>query len=96
DGRCVRTHVLLMLAFGITIHKSQGNTLLRCFLDIGSSERSDGQSFTAFSRCRSLGSILMQPFSLELCIKIGSSRTFRGRLGSLDRVRGIEDRTRRE
>ncbi|CAN0290231.1 unnamed protein product, partial [Scytosiphon promiscuus] len=94
DGRCVRTQVPLTLAFGITIHKSQGNTLLRCFLDIGPSEKSDGQSFTAFSRCRALENILIQPFSLERFLKIGSSRSFRSRLGALDRVRLIEDRTR--
>ncbi|CAN0378628.1 unnamed protein product, partial [Hapterophycus canaliculatus] len=32
----------LMPAFGITIHKSQGATLLRFFLDIGALEKSDG------------------------------------------------------
>ena len=94
-GCCIRTQLPLTLAFGITIHKSQGNTLLKCFLDIGRSEKSDGQSFTALSRCRSLENMLLEPFSLERFMRIGSSTSFQARLAALDRVRAIEDRTRR-
>eukprot|EP00752_Nemacystus_decipiens_P018636 g16710.t1 len=91
---CVRTQIPMTLAFGITIHKSQGNTLLRCFLDLGRSEKSDGQSFTALSRCRPLENMLLEPFSLERFMNIGGSTSFRARLDALDRVRAIEDRTR--
>ncbi|CAN0170751.1 unnamed protein product [Scytosiphon promiscuus] len=94
--RCVRTQLPLMLAFGITIHKSQGQTLHRCFLDIGDQERTDGQSFTAFSRCRAVENMLLQPFSCERFMRIGQSRSFEGRLQALDRIRQLEDRTRRE
>lgn len=69
--RCVRTQLPLMLAFGTTIHKSQGQTLDRCFLDIGDQERTDGQSFTAFSRCRAVENMLLQPFSCERFMRIG-------------------------
>eukprot|EP00752_Nemacystus_decipiens_P005573 g5042.t1 len=94
-GCCVRTQIPITLAFGITIHKSQGNTLLRFFLDIGRSEKGDGQSFTALSRCRSLENMLLEPFSLERFMNIGGGTSLRARLDALDRVRAIEDRTRR-
>eukprot|EP00752_Nemacystus_decipiens_P017154 g15368.t1 len=80
-GCCVRTQIPMTLAFGITIHKRQGNTLLRCFLDIGRSEKSDGQSFTALSRRRSLENMLLEPFSLERFMNIGGSTSCRGPLG---------------
>ncbi|CAB1111050.1 unnamed protein product [Ectocarpus sp. CCAP 1310/34] len=95
-ARCFRMQLPLMLAFGITIYKSHGNTLLRCSLDIGASERSDGQSFTAFSRCRTLENMLLEPFSLERFLKIGDSRSFQSRLNAIDHVRTVEDRTRRQ
>ncbi|CAB1108166.1 unnamed protein product [Ectocarpus sp. CCAP 1310/34] len=95
QGRCIRTQLPLMLAFGITIHKSQGATLLRCFLDIGEQEKSDGQTFTALSRCRALDNMLLQPlFCLERLQRIGTSRTFGARLDALHRVRELANQTR--
>lgn len=94
-GRCVRTMIPLTLAFGITIHRSQGATLLRCFLNIGANERSDGQTFTALSRCRELRNMLLHPFAFERLLRIGTSKSFGPRLAALDRVRGLANQTRR-
>lgn len=71
-SRCRRTQLMLTLAFDIAIHESQGNILLCSYLDIGSSDESDDQSFTAFSRCSTPQNMLRKPFSLE---RSGHDRT---------------------
>lgn len=42
------------LAYGITIHKSQGLSLTSCLIDIGNSIFTHGQSYVALSRVASL------------------------------------------
>ncbi|CAN0505972.1 unnamed protein product, partial [Laminaria digitata] len=54
SARCFRSQLPLILAFAVTIHKSQGCSLDRVVVDIGRNERTDGQTFTALSRCREL------------------------------------------
>lgn len=44
----------LSLAYGITIHKSQGLSLTSCLIDIGNSTFTHGQSYVALSRVTSL------------------------------------------
>lgn len=48
------------LAWGITIHKSQGKTFERVVIDMGRGAFAAGQLYVALSRCRSLGGITLK------------------------------------
>ncbi|NCP62711.1 MAG: AAA family ATPase [Alphaproteobacteria bacterium] len=52
----------LTLAWGITVHKSQGKTFDKAVIDLGDNVFSSGQTYVALSRCTSLeGLSLRQP-----------------------------------
>jgi len=51
------TQYPLMLAWAVTIHKSQGKTLRNVLVDFGAGAFAPGQAYVALSRCRTLDSI---------------------------------------
>ncbi len=58
------TQYPLMLAYGYTIHKSQGQTLDRAVIDLGRGAFAHGQTYVALSRLRSAdGLYLSQPLT---------------------------------
>ena len=73
-----RQQLPLKLAWTLMIHKSQGLTLPKAWIDIGKSERTAGVSYVAISRVRSLASCVVEPMTYErlTCLKSSATVTY--------------------
>jgi len=67
DGEKLQSEVIgtftqypLMLAWAVTIHKSQGKTFDKVVVDIGRGTFTHGQTYVALSRCTTLGGIILK------------------------------------
>jgi ATP-dependent DNA helicase PIF1 len=73
ETKCTRKQFPLKLAYALTIHKSQGATLKKAVIDLGSCERTLGLTFVALSRLCNYKDFIIQPFTLDRLKKIGKN-----------------------
>lgn len=64
-GECVRVQLPLVLAWAITVHKTQGSSLDRAIVDLGGTF-AEGQAYVAISRARTLEGLQIRNFSPTL------------------------------
>ena len=81
-----RQQLPLRLAWALTIHKSQGLTLPKAWIDIGKSERTAGVSYVAISRVKTLASCVIEPMTYELLTSLKSSANLQYRLEEENRL----------
>ncbi len=75
-----RTQYPLRLAYAITTHKVQGDTLEEGVIALGKTERSLGQTFVQLSRFKRIDQFICQPFPFDRLTKIANSSCLPGRL----------------
>ncbi|XP_046856300.1 ATP-dependent DNA helicase PIF1-like [Xenia sp. Carnegie-2017] len=81
-----RQQLPLRLAWALTIHKSQGLTLPKAWIDIGKSERTAGVSYVAISRVKSILSCVIEPMTYERLTSLKSSANLQYRIEEENRL----------
>ena len=81
-----RQQLPLRLAWALTIHKSQGLTLPKAWIDIGKSERTAGVSYVAISRVKTLASCVIELMTYERLTSLKSSANLQYRLEEENRL----------
>lgn len=60
-----RQQLPIRLAWAITIHRCQGLTLPKAWIDLGASEKVAGLTYVALSRVKKLADLVIEPMTLE-------------------------------
>lgn len=94
DGkRCSRTQIPLCTAHAVTIHKSQGATLLKTVVDIGTKEFAAGINFVGLSRVRNFRDLASLKFLWPRLNNLRNSVGFKNRILELERIQSLGVRT---
>ena len=64
----------------MTIHKSQGLTLSKAWVDIEKSEKTPGITYVAISRVKTLTSLVIEPMTFDILTNIKSSALLQYRI----------------
>ena len=79
-GTQVRTQLPLRLCWAITMHKSQGQTLVKAVIDLGPKEACTGLTFVCLSRAKKPVDLIVEPMSFDRIGNLGNSSTMKARL----------------
>lgn len=84
---CYRTQFPIVLAWAITIHKSQGMTLDKAVIDFGEKEFSCGLTYVALSRMKCWSGVAIDPpITFERLQLIGKSSQLKLRIAEEERL----------
>lgn len=78
--RYERQQLPLRLAWAMTIHKCQGLTLNKAWINLGSSERTAGITYVALSRVKKIKDLIIEPVTLERLQAVKKLTNFKFRL----------------
>ena len=91
---CSRLQIPLMLAWAVTIHKSQSLSLDKLVVDVGKKEFSSGLTYVALSRVRSMSGLLFDPpFPFQRISNLSRSRRLQERLNEDSRLLDLQATT---
>lgn len=68
------------MAYAITTHKTQGDTLDKGIVNLGKTEKNLGSTFVQLSRFKKLGDFLIAPFPFSRLQKIALSKSLGPRI----------------
>ena len=83
----------LKLSWAITIHKSQGLTLDKAWVDLGPTEKFIGLAYVAISRVRTLKDLIVETMTLERLRDIKQKNNFRFRVAEELRINDLASAT---
>jgi ATP-dependent exoDNAse (exonuclease V) alpha subunit len=89
DSILERQQLPLTLAWALTIHKSQGMTLKKAWIDIGKRETTLGMTYVAISRARNLLSLIIEPMTFDRLTCITKNESLQYRLEEEKRLQAI-------
>ena len=84
-----RQQLPLTLAWALTIHKSQGMTLEKAWIDIGKKENTLGITYVAISRVRNLSSLVIEPIPYDRLTSINKMGSIQYRLQEQERLHAL-------
>lgn len=91
--RCERQKLPLRLAWAMTIHKSQGLTLKKAWVDLGTSEKTSGMTYVALNRVKKLEDRIVEPMTLERLEASKKPTNLKFRLGEERRLHLLANET---
>lgn len=86
DGIHERQQLPLKLAWAITIHKSQGLTLHKTWVNIGKKETTLGVSYVGLRRVKSLSSCVIEPKTYQRLSSLKSASSLQYRIAEENRL----------
>ena len=88
-----RQQLQLKRAWSITVHKLQGLTLNKAWIDLGTAEKVASLAYVALSRVKHLDDLVIEPMSLERLCAIKNSSNYKFRLLEEQRLDSLAEKT---
>ena len=89
-----RQQLPLKLAWALTIHKSQGLTLPKAWVNIGKSEQTLGITYVGLSRVKKLSSLVVEPMTFDRLKSIKKNNSLKYRQQEEKRLNQLFERTK--